>query len=100
MTASYTTLRIGLAAHAMAFILKQVLQPDPPKGPVLFFVEATGVVIFGAYWLVKSKGIEETHAELHAAEGHLETSLYRVADIFNPISVRSVEHSKRSDHDD
>lgn len=80
-----------IASPAIAFILKFVLQPDPRKGSVIFFIEATGVIIFGSYWLLKSKEIKETNAERHAVEGNLKISAYSATDIFNPIAVERIQ---------
>jgi len=89
-----------IASPVIAFALKLFLQPDPGKGSLIFFIEAVGVVVFGAYWLLKSFEIRETHAERQAAEGNLTISAYSMADFFKPISVKRVDHTKGSDPDD
>ncbi len=88
----YRWLGIGMiASPAIALVLTWVLQPGADDNFWVFFVEAVGVFVFGAYWIVKSYEIAETNAERRAVEGKLNTRQYLVADVFKEISVAEIK---------
>jgi hypothetical protein len=87
----YTVLGlVMIASPVIAVTVKLILQPDPGKGSIVFFIEAAGVVVFGFYWIVKSFEIRDTNAEQLALEGRLEMPPYGAKDIFTPIFIRRV----------
>ena len=53
----------------------------------IFFVEAVGVVVFGSYWIVKSKELKLTGFEQHALEGRLKRREFQFGDIFREMPV-------------
>jgi hypothetical protein len=54
-----------IAAVALGLALDRFVQQ------AVFFLEAAGVTVFAAYWLVKSKEMRETHADELALAGEL-----------------------------
>ena len=82
-----------IGSPAIALALKLFLQPDPGKGSYIFLIEAIGVVVFGLYWLLKSKEIWQTNAERRAAEGELKTAPYGIEHFFGTIPVRCAENA-------
>lgn len=71
----YRLLGIGMAASPVAaVVLSYILQPFSRARSLTFFVEAVAVWTFSAYWLVKSREISETDADLLALAGKIEAS--------------------------
>ena len=94
----YTYLGLAMiTSPAIAFAVKLILQPDPGKGSIVFFIEAVGVMVFGSYWIMKSIEIQETNAEKLALEGALEIPSYSATDMFKSIAVKRVGQVKVSD---
>ena len=88
---------VMIGSPVIALVLKFVLQPDPGKGSYIFLIEAVGVVVFGVYWLLKSKEIWATNAERRAVEGKLEIEPYGMGHFFRTIHVtRAGEAGTRS----
>jgi len=64
---TYQTLGVLMVVAPLAaaiLIAGFQLHLDPGKRTVVFFVEAFAIWVFGAYWLVKSREIRDTHADL------------------------------------
>jgi len=55
--ATYRLLGILMVALPLAVLALHLALPRPEKPAVLFFVEAAGVYVFAAFWLVKSREI-------------------------------------------
>lgn len=78
LRSTYRALGIGmivlpLIAVGVAFAFQR------PSGerPVVFFLEGAAVLVFGIFWLVKSRELRETGASLLALEGKLKASAVR-----------------------
>ena len=56
---------------AIAFALSVMLRSQDGDNPLIFFVEAVGVVVFGVYWILKSREIKFSNAERDAIAGRL-----------------------------
>src|SRR2546430_1451707 len=71
----YRFLGLGMAASPfVAIVLAWVLHPDSAARSLKLFVEVLGVLMFAAYWIVKSREISETGAVRLALEGRIEAS--------------------------
>ncbi len=93
--ATYKLLGVGMVASpAIALILTAVLQL---QRSIVFFVEATGVYFFAAYWLVKSREIASTDVERKAIRGKLRAIPFRMADTFRGLPVTLVEQSEKQE---
>ena len=88
---------IMIASPVIAVAVKLILQPDPGKGSIVFFIEAVGVIVFGSYWIIKSNEIKETNAEQLALRGALELPDYGATDMFKSISARRIGQVKASE---
>jgi len=86
---SYKLLGVAMVTSpAIAFILTSVLQLNTS---LTFFVEAVGVYVFAAYWLLKSREIAGTNADQRAVTGKLRVEPHRLSDAFRPVSITPVE---------
>lgn len=65
-----------LVSPLVAFVLSSVVGL---RSALIFFVEASGMLAFAAYWVTKSREMRQTHADLMALEGAL------VADWHDPL---------------
>lgn len=88
----YRWLGLGMVASpAIALILTWFLQPDSEIKSWVFFVEAVGVIVFGSYWITKSREIALTNSERLAIEGKLSARELHATDVFKQISVGQAE---------
>ena len=88
----YKWLSLGMiASPAIAWVLALTLDPGSEFKTLVFFVEAVGVIVFGSYWITKSREIALTNSERRAIEGKLSTRQHHAMDIFKRISVDQVE---------
>lgn len=63
-----------LAAVVLSMLsdrLAWLSDPESPLSSLVFWVEALGVWAFAAYWTVKTREMQESHAEQHALEAAL-----------------------------
>lgn len=82
---SYRLLGVAMVAlPALAFLLLSILKLNQS---VTFFVEAAGVYVFSAYWIVKSREITETNADKKAARGALQARPHGLSDAFRQVAV-------------
>lgn len=78
LRSTYRALGIGmLVAPLIAVGVAFALQPSSEERPVVFLLEGAGVLMFGIFWLVKSRELRETDASLLALEGKLKASAAR-----------------------
>ena len=82
-----------LVSPAIAFILTLTLQPQGNLRSITFFIEAVGVYVFAAYWLLKSHEISQTNSDQKAVLGKLVVAPHRLSDAFRSISITHVEDS-------
>lgn len=88
----YRWLGLGMiASPAIALVLTWFLQPGSEIKSWVFFVEAVGVIVFGTYWITKSREIALTNSERRAIEGRLRTREFHAADVFREMTVDEVE---------
>ena len=80
-----------LLSPLAAALLAAVLQPGPGARSLIFFVEAAGVYVFVAYWIVKSVEIGLTGSEALALAGRLVTPVHGARDLFRRIPVQRVD---------
>ena len=71
-----------VAAPLVAFVAT-VLAGNP--GWYVFFIETAGIWAFAAYWLLKSRELARTNAELHAAHGLLSTTPGGLMSLVGPV---------------
>lgn len=83
-TAYRTVGVLMIVSPALAAVFDVALQPGSRGSSLVFLVEAFAVFTFAAYWLVKSREMSETDAELLA----LDQKLKRVSTP-KPVGVRS-----------
>ncbi len=75
---TYRALGIGmLVSPLIAVGVAFALQPSREERSVVFFLEGAAVLMFGIFWLVKSRELRETDASLLALEGKLKASTSR-----------------------
>lgn len=82
--------RAMFCAPFIAAIVSGILNLDRSEAEsrsLLFFVEATCIYVFGAYWVVKSLEIRKTNPDKLAMEGKL-TLEYLPRDVFRKISLK------------
>jgi hypothetical protein len=84
-----------IASPAVAVLLTLCLQPRSEARSFVFFAETVGVVVFAAYWRVKSREIELSDADRSAVEAKLETPPQRPADAFKDARVRETTPAPR-----
>lgn len=71
----YRALGIGmLVSPLIAVGVAFALQRSSEERSIVFFLEAAAVLMFGIFWLVKSRELRETGASLLALEGKLRAS--------------------------
>ena len=75
-------------ATIVSFVLNLEGSESEPRS-TLFYIEATCIYVFMAYWIVKSIEITRTNSDKLAMEGKL-TMQYQPKDIFRKISVKRV----------
>ncbi len=80
-----------LASPILAAILEGVLQPGGRGRSFIFFVEAAGVYVFAAYWLVKTYEVGLTHSEALAMRGQLVSRPRRARALRGLFAERPVE---------
>jgi hypothetical protein len=74
-----------IAFPLIAFVLAGMLHR---KDSFVFFAEAAGVYVFATYWLIKSKELDETDADLLAARGALDVEAHTFAQhAFRPVKI-------------
>ena len=76
----------------LAVLLDYLLQPGSRARSSIFFIEAAGVYVFAAYWIVKSIEVARTGSETLAARGKLSTRRHGVGDAFKRIPVERAEY--------
>jgi hypothetical protein len=85
----YKALGVAMVASpAIAFIFTSV---PPLQSVSTFFIEAAGVWVFSAYWLVKSHEISQTSADEKASCGKLHIKTYGLSDAFRPLPITPVD---------
>lgn len=68
----YRLLGAGMIAAPLgAFLLGRLIRGEGGPNIAIFLVEATGVWVFGTYWLIKSRELARTDAARLALEGKL-----------------------------
>ena len=75
-------------AAIVSFVLNLEGSESDPRS-TLFYIEATCIYVFMAYWIVKSIEIARTNSDKLAMEGKL-TLQYQPGDIFKKLSVKRV----------
>ena len=80
-----------IASPAIALALTWFLQAGSEMKSWVFFVEAVGVIVFGSYWITKSREIALTHSERRAIEGKLSMRELQASDVFKEVAVDQVE---------
>ena len=87
----YRALGIGMIASPVAaVILISGLHIATESRPTVFAIEAAGVLVFAAYWFVKSREISMTNAERSAIQGELMTKPTGAGDTFRTVTVNCV----------
>jgi hypothetical protein len=72
-------------------LLLALPEPGSRARSFIFFVEAVGVYVFAAYWIVKSLEIARTDSERLAVKGKLATRRHGLRDAFSRIPVERRE---------
>lgn len=89
-------LMIVTPAIALALTwIKRILVPGLELNYWVFLVEAIGVIVFGSYWIIKSREIAITNSERRAIEGKLSARPFHVEDVFKQMPVDQVEGGRR-----
>ena len=70
-----------------AVLLSLLLQPRSEGRATIFFAEMAAVLVFGAYWILKSYEIRQSSVDRHAIEGKLCTRPHGPRDMFKQIPV-------------
>lgn len=91
---AYKWLGSGMVASpVVAVILSAFLERGTGARATVFFIEALGVFVFGAYWVVKSRELSQSNAERSAIEGRLLTRQVESANPFRGVPVEQVSPS-------
>ena len=86
----YRLLGTAMVLLPLGIFLSSFFQGPSQSGSWVFFVEAAAVLVFGTYWLVKSREIYRSHSERSALEGRLTVRQVTPRDIVRDITVERV----------